>query len=163
MKNEMKNIWFSYFWNVDWKLGLAHIYCGCGQVIETPPVVNKIRRKEGKGAAIYNQKLYFPLRGNTSNISRKYIFQFSLDIALSVNEIRLTDKQYCLPSLPKMFGKWKQFWVMEFVVKRSSNKGGIQRAEKHFIDSTLGRVSNLLSLKNNFDNQQVWREDKMTK
>ena len=69
--------------------------------------------------------------------SRKYIFQFSLDIALSVNEIRLTDKQYCLPSLPKMFGKWKQFWVMEFVVKRSSNKGGIQRAEKHFIAPKL--------------------------
>ena len=145
---------FLYFWILDWKLGLEHIYCGCGQVIETPLVVNKIRRKEGKGAAIYNQKLYFPLRGNISNISRKYNLQFSLDIALSVNEIRLTAKQYCLPRLPKMFGKWKQFWVMEFVVKRSSNKGGNSKAGKtwHFIDSTL-RLSNLVSLKSNFGKQ----------
>ena len=52
-------------------------------------------------------------------------------------KFRLTDKQYCLPRLPKMFGKWKQFWVtMEFVVKRSSNKGGNSKARGetgHFI------------------------------
>ena len=44
----------------------------------------------------------------------------------AVGESNQFDGQTILPAadVPKMSAKWKQFWVMEFVVKRRSNKRG---------------------------------------
>ena len=93
--------------------------------------------------------MYQTFQGNTiHNSGLRYC-----TVSCQRMKFRLTDKQYCLPRLPKMFGKWKQFWVtMEFAVKRSSNKRGNSKAQggnrTFYIDSTSG-LWNLVSLKNN--------------
>ena len=116
----------------NWKLGFQHIYCGCGQVIETPVVVNKIRRKEGKGTCHLQSEIIFPP-------SRKCIKHFKeiqftiqgLDIALSVvsewnsvwrtNSIACPDSLKCLVSESNFELQWNLWW------KDLQTKGGIQR------------------------------------
>ena len=116
----------------NWKLGFQHIYCGCGQVIETPVVVNKIRRKEGKGTCHLQSEIIFPP-------SRKCIKHFKeiqftiqgLDIALSVvsewnsvwrtNSIACPDSLKCLVSESNFELQWNLRW------KDLQTKGGIQR------------------------------------